>query len=238
LRIVSVRRETPGARIVRVGLDGHPFRFRAGQAALLGPVDRAERSPYSIASAPEEAAASGALEFLIRTKHGERWGEDFPPLRRGMRLAVEGPIGSFAFPARMRDRRLLFIAGGSGVAPLRSMIRHALLTGYGGRIRMLYSARTPDDFAYRRELRGMARRGEIELLLTVTRETAGRWRGERGRIARSRLVSLLADGPTRCFVCGPAAMVAEIPAVLTRLGVSKNRIHLEQWGGREGEGEK
>jgi ferredoxin-NADP reductase len=230
VRIVSVRRETPGTRIVRVDLGGRRFRFRAGQAALIGPADRRERSPYSMASAPEEAAACGELEFLIRTKHGDRWGEDFPPPRRGMRLAVEGPIGSFAFPQRVRDRRLLFIAGGTGVAPVRSMIRHALLTGYDGRIRALYSARTPADFAYGPELRGMARRGEIDLLLTVTREPAGRWRGERGRIAASRLAPLLADGPTRCFVCGPATMIADIPDVLTGLGIASNRIHVEQWG--------
>jgi ferredoxin-NADP reductase len=231
LRVASVRQETAGARVVRVGLGGHPFRFRAGQAALIGPPGRAERSPYSIASAPEEAAASGTLEFLIRTDPSGAWGEDFPPLRRGMRLAVEGPIGSFAFPARVRDSHLLFIAGGTGVAPLRSMIRHARLSGYAGRIRMLYSARTPNDFAYLRELRGMARRGEIELLLTATREITGRWRGERGRVAADRLATLLADGPTRCFVCGPATMVADVPAALRRLGVTPDRIHLEQWGG-------
>jgi NAD(P)H-flavin reductase len=236
VRIVSVRRETPGTRIVRVDLAGRPFRFRAGQAALIGPVDRGARAPYSIASAPADVAASGTLEFLIRTEPSGAWGEDFPPLRRGMRLAVEGPIGSFAFPSRVHDSRLLFIAGGTGVAPLRSMIRHAQLTGYTGHIRMLYSARTPHDFAYLPELRGMARRGEIDLLLTATREIAGRWRGDRGRVAADRLATLLAEGPTRCFVCGPAAMVADIPALLTGLGVSSDRIHLEQWGGSEMKG--
>jgi NAD(P)H-flavin reductase len=231
LRVVGVRRETPGTRVVRVDLAGQAFPFRAGQAALIGPPDRGERSPYSIASAPEDAAAAGRLEFLIRTDASGAWGEAFPPLRRGMRLAVEGPIGSFAFPSRVRDSRLLFIAGGTGVAPIRSMIRHARLNGYTGHLRMLYSARTPNDFAYLSELRGMARRGEIELLLTATREIAGRWRGERGRVAATRLAALLADGPTRCFVCGPAPMVADIPALLTDLGVSRDRIHLEQWGG-------
>jgi ferredoxin-NADP reductase len=228
-RVSSVRRETAGARVVRVDLGGAPFSFRAGQAALIGPADSVARVPYSIAAAPEEAAASGTIEFLVKTEASGGWGESFPPPRRGMRLGVDGPVGSFAFPARVTDARLLFIAGGTGVAPVRSMIRHARLSGYAGHIRMLYSARTPGDFAYLREFRGMARRGEIELLLTATREIAGRWRGDRGRVAAERLAALLADGPARCFVCGPTAMVADVPRTLHALGISPDLIHIEQW---------
>lgn len=226
----GVRRETAGTRIVRVDLGGEPFGFEAGQAALLGPPAGDERVAYSIASAPEEARRNGELEFLIKTDGSGRWGERFPELRRGLRLAVDGPVGSFAFPARLDERRLLFIAGGTGIAPLRSMIRHALTRGDDSRIRMLYSARTPHDFAYGRELRGMARRGQIDLLLTATREFEGRWRGRRGRVAAEQLASLVDDTATRCFVCGPAAMVADVPPMLRDLGISESRIHLEQWG--------
>jgi ferredoxin-NADP reductase len=230
LRVASARRETPDTRIVRVDLAGRPFQFRAGQAALIGPADTDESVPYSIACAPEESREQGVLEFLIRTKPSQRWGNEFPPLRRGMRLAVEGPIGSFRLPPHLRDPRLLFIAGGTGIAPLRSMIRHILRAGYEGHMRMLYSARTPGDFAYLRELRGLARRGKIDLMLTATRETTRRWRGDRGRVAAARLAALLADGPARCFVCGPSAMVADVPPMLRALGVSRDRIHVEQWG--------
>ena len=229
LRVISVRRATPSARIIRLALDGAAFSYKAGQAALIGPADGAARVPYSIASAPRESRRDGWLEFLIKTDADGGWGTHFPPLRRGMRLAVHGPLGSFTLPDHPRERQYLFIAGGTGVSPIRSMIREALLSGHPARLRLLYSARTPGDFAYARELRGMARRGEIELALTATREIPARWRGSRGRIAPAQLAALVDDPATLAFVCGPAAMVADVPPILRRLGISDSRIRVEKW---------
>ena len=78
---------------------------------------------------------------------------------------------------------------------------------------------------------GLARRGQIELLLTATREFEGRWRGGRGRVAAEQLASLVDDPSTRCFVCGPSAMVADVPRMLGELGIRRERIHVEQWSG-------
>jgi propane monooxygenase reductase component len=229
LRVSSVRRATPGSRIVRVALDGAPFDYAPGQLASLGPPGVADRIPYSLASAPEDTAREGYLEFLIKVDAGGRWGAHFQPLRRGAPLAVRGPSGSFVFPASPRESRFLFIAGGTGIAPLRSMIRHAVLSRIDGRVRLLYSARTPRDFAYLPELRGMERQGEMDLALSATREVPPRWRGERGRIAPAQIERLLDDPVTLCFVCGPAAMVAEVPPMLQALGVDRSRIRLEDW---------
>lgn len=229
LRVKGIIRETPSTRLVRVDLAGAPFSFDPGQAALLAPVGAGTRVPYSVACAPEDVRVTDTLEFLIKVDPDNTWGDDFPGLRRGMRLDVEGPVGTFAFPRRVREPQLLFIAGGTGIAPVRAMIRHARAAGYDGRVRVLYSARTPADFAFARELRGMARRGEIELVLTATREFAGRWRGSRGRMAAGQLAPLVSAAPTRCFVCGPSAMVADVPPILRGLGVPAGRIHVEQW---------
>ena len=114
------------------------------------------------------------------------------------------------------------------MAPIRAMIRHEL-GRRDGVFRLLYSARTPHDFAYRRELCGMARRKEIQLTLTATRAVDERWRGERGRISKAQLAALIKDPATRCFVCGPAAMVDEVPHMLRELGIDRSRIHIEEW---------
>jgi len=98
-----------------------------------------------------------------------------------------------------------------------------------GIFRLLYSARTPLDFPYRQELCGMARRGEIELLLTATRDATNRWRGERGRITTAQLSALVVDPDTLCFVCGPASMVDEVPRMLRTLGIDRTRIRIEEW---------
>jgi ferredoxin-NADP reductase len=229
LRVSSVRRATPDSRIIRVALGAVPFEYSPGQLAALGPAGQPERIPYSIASAPEDTARDGHLEFLIKVDAAGRWGAHFHPLRRGALIAVHGPAGSFVFPDRPRERRFLFIAGGTGIAPLRSMIRHAVLSGIGGTRRLLYSARTPRDFAFLRELRAMRRRGELELALSSTREVPPRWRGDRGRIAAAQLARLVDDSETLCFVCGPASMVAAVPPMLEALGVDRKRIRLEDW---------
>ena len=226
--VTSVRRATPSTRIVRVGLGGRPFSYKAGQAVTIGPPGH-EGVPYSIASAPAETSLHGELEFLIKVHADGRWGNDFAVPRRGGTLELRGPAGRFVLPDAMEERRFLFIAGGTGIAPLRAMIRQVVLTRRPARMRLLYSARTPADFSYARELRAMARRGEIELTLTATRETPGRWRGSRGRIAAGQLRPLIDHRETLCFVCGPASMVEDVPLILVSLGIPRDRIQLEEW---------
>lgn len=226
--VSSVRRETPSTRLVRVSLEGRLFLYEAGQSAVIGPPGR-QGVPYSIASAPSETARSGELEFLVKVHVDGLWGNDFDVPRRGGLLELGGPTGRFVLPEETDGEHFLFIAGGTGIAPLRAMIREVVLTGRKERMRLLYSARTPADFSYATELRRMARRREIDLTLTATRETHVRWRGVRGRITAEQLRPLVDDRRTLCFVCGPASMVEDVPRILVTLGIQRSRIRLEEW---------
>lgn len=227
--VTSIRRATPSTRIVRVRPSETPFLYRAGQGAELGPHAGGSLSPYSMASAPEDTARDGCLEFLVKVDSHERWGDDYDPLARGQVLRLRGPFGRFTFPENVTGGRFLLIAGGTGIAPLRSMIRHGRALGLGIEFRLLYSARTPADFAYRAELVGMARRREIQLTLTATRDVPDRWRGGRGRITKAQLAPLIAERPQQCFVCGPASMVDDVPRMLVELGIERSRIRVEEW---------
>jgi ferredoxin-NADP reductase len=222
-----VRQATASTRVLR--LEGS-FRYQAGQAARLGPGDSDITLPYSIASAPEDTATHAFVEFLVKVDAEERWGEEFEPLRRGQRIRVIGPRGRFTFPDRPAERSFLFIAGGTGIAPVRAMLRHARAVRQPGSYRVLYSARTPGDFAYLAELRGMARRSEIQLTLTATRAGSdARWKEGRGRIAPAQIAPLIDTPATLCFVCGPASMVDEVPRMLRELGIDRSRIRLEEF---------
>jgi glycine betaine catabolism B len=229
LPITSVRRATPSTRYVRLALNGTRFAFRAGQAAMIGLADSDQRVPYSIASSPEEARQQDAIEFLIKIEPSGRWGHKFDRLARGQEVALDGPMGSFVLDPGARRRPLLFIAGGTGIAPVRSMIRDALRHRHE-RIHLLYSARTSDGFAYASELRRLARRSLIEMQLHVTREAPKGWRGERGRITPGHIAALVQNPATLCFVCGPAAMVEDAPVMLRQAGVPRRNITLEKWG--------
>lgn len=226
LPIVNVLPATPRASIVHIGLDGHSLPYKAGQAVLVASPGRVPR-PYSIAIPPEDAVREGRVELLVGV---DATGSPGPhlTLERGAMVSVEGPVGRFTFPEQADEGRFVFIAGGTGIAPLRAMLYRALHSRHKA-IGLLYSARTPDEFAYESEWRELADRGLIELRLTVTREAAEGWRGARGRIGREELAPLVHDPETLCFICGPPGLVDQMPRVLETLGVPPARIRIEEW---------
>ena len=228
MRLLSNRKATPSTRIIRIGLEGEAYSYRAGQAAWVGLDETSELTPYSIASSPEETTRHGWLEFLVKVDGSTRFGARVSTLRHGTPILVSPPAGSFVFPDETPEQRFLFVGGGTGIAPLRAMIRHALDRPVPGSIALLYSARVPTEFAYAQEFRALAREGRITLVLTLT-GAASRWRHARGRAGLEHLAPLVAGTPPLCFVCGPASMMAEIPGTLQSLGVPPEKIRTEQW---------
>ena len=219
---------TPRAHIIRLDLGNRPFLYLAGQAAFLTPRGADKKRPYSIASAPEETEQYGAIEFLVQTgTDGSGLAPDL--IAPGTPVEVEGPLGSFTFPAHPRERRFLFIAGGTGIAPLRSMLWHVLLAERDGHVALIYSVRSPDEFAYMDEFQGLERAGRIDFRHTVTRLAGESWNGRQGRIDTSCLDGLITPDETLCFVCGPPALIGEIPPQLQALGVSEDQILVEKW---------
>jgi NAD(P)H-flavin reductase len=221
---------TPRAAIVRLDLMHQSFSYHAGQAAYLMPRGEPRRRPYSIASAPEQTAETGLIEFLIQTDVDGSSGMPKHAIEPASQISIEGPIGSFQFPDNPPERHCLFIAGGTGIAPLRSMLWHALLTRRDYRIGLIYSVRSPDEFAFLDEFERLKADGRIALHHTVTRGASGDWTGRQGRIDRAYLGPLIQPGDTLCFVCGPPALVGEMPPVLIELGVRPQQIVVESWG--------
>ena len=228
LPVREVLPATPRTRIVRLDLGGRSFPYRAGQAVFVGLHGDSKRLPYSLAAAPEDATSEGCLELLVRVDQQDEAGPPLP-VNPGSRLDVDGPIGEFTFPADPAERRFVFIAGGAGIAPLRAMLRHALAQPHRD-ISVVYSARTPDEFAYQDELRSLARDGRIALRQTVTRAAGlDGWSGGRGRIGREDLEPLAMDPATLFFICGPRQLVHQTMRLLEQLGTARQRIRIEEW---------
>ena len=227
LRVAAV---TPRSRLVTLDLRNQKFAFRSGQAVLIG-APGAERRPYSIASSPEMAAGTQTLELLIALESDGTLGPHLPDTTPGSLIEVEGPMGTFVFPEKLPKQRLLFVAGGTGIAPLRAMIDHVLRGEPSDRLSLLYSARNGEEFAFSDELRAHERSGRLELHCTVTRDEGTAWAGKRGRIGRTHFESVVHDPTnTLCFVCGPRALVNESVSTLAALRVPADAIRTEAWG--------
>jgi ferredoxin-NADP reductase len=189
-----------------------------------------ERRPYSIASSPERTMETQSLELLIALEADGTLGPHLPVTTPGSHIDVEGPLGTFVFPEEQPSQRLLFVAGGTGIAPLRAMIDHVLRGAPSDRLSLLYSARNAAEFAFIEELRGHETSGYLELHQTVTRDEGNAWAGNRGRIARAHFESVVHDPVnTLCFVCGPRSLVNESVSTLAGLGVPADAIRTESW---------
>jgi ferredoxin-NADP reductase len=227
-RIHSVRRATPRSVLLEVRL-GEPLPFRAGQAVLIGAGDSGPRRPYSIAGGPAVSARARTIELLVGLGDDGSPGPHLPVISPGTDVTLEGPLGTFVYPDRVAERSVLFVAGGSGIAPLRAMLQEALEGDGPPRIGLLYSARTPQEFAFDAELRAIADEGRLRYQRTATREAGPSWHGERGRISRAHLETMVDTPETLCFVCGPEALVHEVPRMLREIGIAPERIRVEEW---------
>jgi ferredoxin-NADP reductase len=230
LPVRGVAAATPRALAVRLELSGAAFPYVAGQAVQAGQPG-GERKPYSLTTAPREAHARDELELLVGLDPSGSPPAWMGSLTPGERLDVDGPHGSFVFPDAPAERRFLFVAGGTGIAPLRAMLHEALARPATASAAVVYSARTADEFAYGAELRALAAAGRITLWQTVTREVGAHWNGAKGRVALQHLRSMLHDEPTLCFVCGPHGLVTEAGLLLAEAGVTSDRVRVEDWGG-------
>ena len=219
---------TPRTRILNLDLSDQSFAFAAGQAVMVGLHGAVLRKPYSIASAPWEVQKTGVLQLLAQV---DDTGTPDPHLELaapGTLIDVEGPFGTFRLPPEFDEVPLLFLAGGTGIAPLRSMLMDRLARPRVPAISVVYSARSPEDFAYRSELDALASAGRAKLWLTVSRPE-GTWPGRRGRIDESLLRDALPSPDACCLLCGPPTLVSGAGELLMKLGVKPERILTEKY---------
>jgi NAD(P)H-flavin reductase len=229
--VVPVKRfteMTPRTRLLTLDADATAFSFHAGQAVWLRRRGHPEGKPYSIASAPADLVESGILDFLVGIED-EGPGPHLADLTPGSLVEMDGPLGGFDLPQSVASAPVLLVAGGTGIAPLRSMWRELLAHPDASSVSLVYSARRALELAFLPELRELERRGRIALSVTIT-GTDLEWSGGRGRLTSETIARhLVSAADTRCAVCGPGAFVAHVIDILVRLGVPARHIATERW---------
>jgi len=196
------------------------FRYKPGQFIELSLLGYGE-SPISIASSPSQI---GYIELCVR-----RVGlvtEALHRLSDNDIVGIRGPFGN-GFPVeQMRNKNLVFIGGGLGLAPLRSLIRTVFANRRDfGKVTILYGARTPSDLLFRDELAVWGDTDNAEVLVTVDVGSSD-WQGNVGVVTTLFSKTAISAQSAVAIVCGPTVMFRFVIQELFKIGFSEEAIML------------
>lgn len=221
LQITRVREQGRDIRsfdlIPEDAIVAHDIEFIPGQVAVLR-VENQEPAYFAFAAAPEDLE----LEILVKRTIGPS--VVLFDMKEGERVDLVDVAGHGFDLESQRGRDLVFIAMGTGVAPLRSALRHVLKRKEEfGELVVLYGARTPDDFCYRDETEGWEDAG-VELRQVISRPDGHDWSGPTGYV-QSLLDHVLPElkDPV-ALVCGSREMIAQTRDRLRQMGFAGEDI--------------
>jgi sulfhydrogenase subunit gamma (sulfur reductase) len=195
------------------------FTYRPGQFVMLSVIGTGE-APFSISSSPTRP---GLIELCVR-----RIGhvtEALFKLSPNALVGVRGPYGN-GFPLeKLEGNNLLLVAGGLGMAPLRSLLRYALDNRSKFKdVILMYGAKNPDDMLFKYELLDLIEQPDVKCLLTVDKDDSGIWKAHIGVVTKLfEHVEINAD-QTYAAICGPEVMFKFVLDELLKRNFSKDRI--------------
>ena len=213
--------------------DGAPLAFDAGQwVSLVLPLEGGQvRRSYSIASAP-----NGTPSFDIAVTHveGGPGSTYLHALEPGATIQTIGPQGFFT---RAKDNvaPALFVATGTGVTPLRSMLNVAIAQGQKAPLWLLFGVRHEHDMLYEKELRALAAdHSHVRVEFTLSQPPAG-WAGRHGYVQAHvpdlwNALDALGHGAPHAYICGLQRMVGSVRDLLRKdMNVPREQVHSERY---------
>jgi anaerobic sulfite reductase subunit B len=221
LSITRINKHTPAVwSFFMIPQRGPRPEFKAGQVAILEMNDSGN-AYIAFASAPDE----NEFEFLI--KHNPASAKVANSLfesRPDNQVVLKNIVGRSFSIEDHRGNDLIFVAMGTGVAPLRSTLRHLLRSrNEYGRLVALYGARTAEDFCFAEEMATEWRERGVELLQVIS-QPRGDWSGPRGRV--QSLLDHIAPGLKKpvALICGSQEMIEQTRSRLLNLGLAPEKI--------------
>ena len=209
--------------------------FKAGQhydVRLTAPDGYQAQRSYSLASSPGD---TNLIEIAIELiDDGEVSSYFHDSVEPGEMIEVRGPIGGHFTWEPSHTKSSIFVAGGSGIAPIISMLRHRFTVKNNASALLLFSVRTEDDILYREELERMSDNDpSLHVVTTITRGTSKDWIGNTRRIDQGMIDSALVNTgvkPESAYVCGGSGFVESIANILLDTGLDFKQIHIERFG--------
>jgi CDP-4-dehydro-6-deoxyglucose reductase, E3 len=203
------------------------FTFEAGQYIdILLPGGR--RRSFSIASPPHDARP---LELHIRRIAGGEFSDRlFHQDTRSSLLTIEGPLGSFTYRPRLRQApRMLLIGGGTGIAPLLSILRHLIENGIERDMQLYWGVRSERDLYAQATLEQLSRRAASLTYVPVLSEPGPAWRGATGWVHEAALNGIPDLDAVEVYAAGPPAMIAAIQREYESRGSARTQLYYDSF---------
>jgi len=207
------------------------FRFQPGQYIDIM-LPRGRRRSFSIASPPHD---SRLLELHVRrVSGGELSARLFEEDAQSALLTVEGPLGQFVFRDTPDATPMLLVGGGTGLAPLLSIMRHVVETGIERDMRVYWGVRSQRDLYAHAVLEDLVRRAELQRpgslrYVPVLSEPAPDWRGRRGMVHEAVLEDVEDLERYDVYAAGPPAMIAAVRREFEQRGVNPSRLFFDSF---------
>ncbi|HCF6874149.1 TPA: 2Fe-2S iron-sulfur cluster binding domain-containing protein [Pseudomonas aeruginosa] len=233
LKVAEVIVETPSTKTLRLVAENGELLppFQAGQYInLFVEIDGvATARPYAISSSPLQRSFYDLT--IKRAKGGFVSSYLLDQVEVGQGFLSSGPMGTFHHNPLHHGEDLVFLAGGSGSAPARSILLDILDRGLPHRFHLIYVNSFIDDVIFDDELRKLAKHHEqFSLTEVISRPPTGYW-GYTGRLTREMLQAQLGDiGNKMFYICGPTPFNESCVEQLLALGVKRRRIRVEANG--------
>lgn len=236
IKLVEVRDEAKGTKSFFWETE-KPVSYLPGQffyftlPSLKYPDPRGATRDFTLSSSPSEG---NIIRLTTRIRQESGYKRSLNELQIGTEITGEGPNGEFIFDEHEKGSQV-FLAGGIGITPFRSMIRYCADKKLNTPIRLIYSNSIPEEIAFRKEFEEIASKNSwfgLSMTITKPEESSETWDGLTGRIDEEmvkKLTSELTD-PT-FWLCGPPPMVDAISKVLGSLGVGSDRVRSEKFTG-------
>ncbi len=203
------------------GKNLHNFRTKAGQFIILRFLAKGfwwQAHPFSLSFVPKNN------QIRITVKNCGDFTSKIREIKKGTAVYIDGPYGVFT-PEHGADVKYLFIAGGVGITPIRSMIEqiaeeHELM--------LLYANKKTTDIIFKKELEELKTQHGFSLHHVLSDQPD--YEGEKGRIDKEKLLRLVKDIKEReIYICGPVPMMDGIIKILKEIGVKREQVHFEKF---------
>lgn len=221
-KLLSVEKISPRIKFFTFDLE-EKFNFIPGQFVMLkvGAVKRA----YSIASSPGEKI----LELAITIVPGGKLTSKLDQMNLGANAVISGPYSIFGREVLEIDHDLVFIATGSGVAPMRCLLNHLYKEKFKHKVTLIFGFRYEEDYIFKSEFKALAEKWDNFKLVPIASrpKDVKKWKARIGRV--TVILDNYVNDTTDFFICGLRDMVQDVRRILKEKEIKKEKIHIEAW---------